>query len=231
MFNFPLPLRSRSHLYRNPHRFHTSNFILLVLRWFYFILRTPPLKYFPCICTLPQSDFFLFSLSAFPRHSSTFLLVTIHLHLILLLPSLSLFSIPFPINNKALLFLSLVSVTMFRLRCFGYTSPFPTPRNRSRYLTRTSYLFLPFSSSYISLLTGPLSPFRQISSRRTNRTQSIHPPPLLESLPPITNLHHRSPLLILAHQPPRRCYPYYIYSLFLSSTFYLLRCCKLLVHF
>lgn len=147
MFNFPLPLRSRSHLYRNPHRFHTSNFILLVLRWFYFILRTPPLKYFPCICTLPQSDFFLFSLSAFPRHSSTFLLVTIHLHLILLLPSLSLFSIPFPINNKTLLFLSLISVTMFRLRCFGYTSPFPTPRNRSRYLTRTSYLFLPFSSS------------------------------------------------------------------------------------
>lgn len=73
--------------------------------------------------------------------------LTIHLYLIPLFPSLSLFSIPFPINITTLLFLSLVPVTLFRLRCFGYTSPFPTSRNRSRYLTRSSYLFLSFSSS------------------------------------------------------------------------------------
>lgn len=76
------------------------------------------------------------------------------------------------------------------------------------YLPHNTFLFS--QSPHLQLISRfVLSLFCRISSRCTNRTQSIHPPPYLASLPRTS-----IPTTTLDSDPPisQRCYPYHIHS-------------------
>lgn len=111
----------------------------------------------------------------------------------------SLFSIPLFIKNN----IHFLVFYFRRLHCFGYTSFFSTLRlffalSFSRYF---SFLSFSWSTSHSPMI---LSLFRWISSRRTNRTQSIHPLPLAplpQTSTPTSTLDPGPPtmLLLLLH--------------------------------
>lgn len=132
-------------------------------------------------------------------------------------PLFSLFSILF--LNNILLSINPISFSyLCLLRYFGYTRLFPSI---SCYLSHNIF-FSQFPHLHL-ISRFVLSLFYRISSRCTNRTQSIHPPPYLVSL-----LRTSIPTTTLDSDPPisQRCYPYHMH--FLPLPFYLF---SFLAHF
>lgn len=207
-FNVPFLSRSQSHLYRNPRRFHMSNFILLALRQFYSIAIFPLKSFSSFVLSRSSSSSFL--LFSCPTSFSAHLYLHLSLSFLPLLLSYILFSIN---NNSRSLPPSLVCVG----HAVSITRVFTIPRRSRAIFLSPITSFLPFSSS-TSHSPMVLSLSCPISSHRTNRTQSIRPPPRFVSLPR-TSIPQPT-LLILAHQPhnaPLSLLHIYCLSLFYSS--------------
>lgn len=100
---------------------------------------------------------------------------------------------------------------LYRSCCFSYTNSLHPSPSLLHYLYCCSFSS-PFYFIYISLLDRPLSLTlsRRISSRRTNRTQSIHPLPHQAPLPCTS-----TPTLHSWSWPanPTTLHPYYVQSL------------------
>lgn len=134
MFNILFP---PNYLYQNPHRFYTSNFILLVPQWCYFIFPIFPLKkfvwYFSFIDIFCPNSLHSHMLHPHSFHSLLF----------------SLFSILF--LNNILLSINPISFSyLCLLRYFGYTRLFPSP-SRAIYLTISSFLNFLIYISFLDL--------------------------------------------------------------------------------
>lgn len=133
MFNILFP---PSYLYQNPHRFYTSNFIPLVLQWYYFIFPIFPLKFFSGISFV---DIFC------PNSLHSYMLYPYSFQYLLF----SLVSILF--LNNILLSINPISFSyLCLLRYFGYTRLFPSP-SRAICLTISSFLNFPIYISFLDL--------------------------------------------------------------------------------